>query len=80
MKTRILTALPVFNEVQHVQNVLEEVQQYCKEILVIDDGSSDGTAELLDKIPGIHVIHHPENLGYGSWLTVSFRLCTRERF
>ena len=44
---RALTALPVYNEVNHVSPVLDEVLRYCREVLVVDDGSRDGTAEIL---------------------------------
>ncbi|HCS53163.1 MAG TPA: glycosyltransferase family 2 protein, partial [Planctomycetaceae bacterium] len=37
--------LPVFNEISHVQEVLDEVSQYADNILVVDDGSTDGTRE-----------------------------------
>ena len=42
-----LTALPVYNEAAHVSPVLDEVLRHCGEVLVVDDGSCDGTAEIL---------------------------------
>ena len=47
MNSRWLTALPVYNEVRYVDGVLDEVSEYSPEILVVDDGSTDGTAEVL---------------------------------
>ena len=44
---RWLAALPVFNEVQYVANILDQVVSYATDVLVVDDGSSDGTAEIL---------------------------------
>lgn len=69
---RILTALPVFNEVKHVREVLAEVARYADDILVVDDGSTDGTAEELAKIDGIAVATHPVNFGYGAALKTAF--------
>lgn len=69
---RILTALPVFNEERHLKDVLGQVRQYADEILVVDDGSSDRTPQLLDTITGIEVIHHPQNAGYGAALQTAF--------
>jgi len=70
--TRFLTALPVYNEVGHVRKVLEEVRRYSPEVLVVDDGSTDGTSELLDEIGGLHRVRHPKNRGYGAALKTAF--------
>lgn len=72
MTSRCLTALPVYNEVRYVQRVLAEVKLYSQDVLVIDDGSSDGTTELLAREPGIHVVTHPKNRGYGAALRSAF--------
>ena len=72
MSLRILTALPVFNEESHVVDVIEEVRKYSKEILVVDDGSSDRTPELLDAIRNIYVVRHQQNQGYGAALRTAF--------
>ncbi|SRR5690606_21327841 len=70
--TRSLTALPVYNEVRYVQRVLAEVKQYSDDVLVVDDGSTDGTTALLAVEPGIQVISHPQNRGYGAALRTAF--------
>ena len=44
---RFLTALPVYNEAAHVEGVLDEVVKVTPDVLVVDDGSTDGTAEIL---------------------------------
>ncbi|HEY2882502.1 MAG TPA: glycosyltransferase family 2 protein [Pirellulales bacterium] len=73
MARRFLTALPVYNEVGHVGPVLDEVLRYSKEVLVVDDGSTDGTSALLAKRNDVHVIRHPRNRGYGAALASAFR-------
>ncbi len=80
MSPRILTALPVYNEVKHVRGVLDEVRQFCEEILVVDDGSTDGTSELLNEIDSIHVIHHQQNQGYGAGLRSAFEYAVAEGY
>lgn len=75
-----LVALPVFNEAQYVDQILTEVFRYAKNILVVDDGSSDETPARLERWmradaerPGIQVVRHPENLGYGAALKSAFQ-------
>ncbi len=63
-----LIAIPVYNEERHVDPVLREVRRYADEILVVDDGSTDRTPQLLARQRGIHVITHPRNRGYGAAL------------
>ncbi|HEV3261865.1 MAG TPA: glycosyltransferase family 2 protein [Gemmataceae bacterium] len=77
---KLLTAIPVYNEEHHLESVLREVRRYSPDILVVNDGSTDRTAELLaalarDLQGGAHplrVITHPHNRGYGAALISAF--------
>ena len=71
---RTLIAIPVYNEERHLAHVLDEVRPNCPNILVVNDGSTDGTGELLSlqKPAGLSVITHPRNRGYGSALISAF--------
>jgi dolichyl-phosphate beta-glucosyltransferase len=67
--------IPAYNEEERIGSTLERVAAYMKvhvrelEIVVVDDGSTDGTRELLQKmstgIPGLRVIHITRNRGKG---------------
>ena len=70
---RSLTALPVYNEVEHVDTVLDEVSRYSKDILVVDDGSTDSTSDRLAARHDIHLETHPQNRGYGAALMTAFQ-------
>ena len=72
MPNRWLTAVPVYNEAKHVRDVLTQIRRYSPEILVVNDGSTDGTAALLDAEPGLLRIDHPTNRGYGAALISAF--------
>jgi dolichol-phosphate mannosyltransferase len=63
---KLLTAIPVYNEDQHLEPVLQEVRRYAPEILVVNDGSTDRTPQLLARQSGLHLITHPHNCGYGA--------------
>ncbi|TWT65895.1 Undecaprenyl-phosphate mannosyltransferase [Posidoniimonas polymericola] len=71
-RSRCLTALPVYNERAHLTAVLDEVQRYAKDVLVVDDGSTDGVGECLDKRTDIYVETHSVNRGYGAALRTAF--------
>lgn len=77
---RWLAALPVYNEVQYVDAVLDEVVQYAGEVLVVDDGSTDGTADVLAARSDIRVIRHDRNRGYGAALITAFEHTIEEGF
>jgi glycosyltransferase involved in cell wall biosynthesis len=70
---RTLTAIPVYNEATHVRDVLAEVRRYASDILVVNDGSTDGTAELLAAERDVLRVDHPRNRGYGAALVSAFR-------
>ncbi|MEO1991133.1 MAG: glycosyltransferase family 2 protein [Pirellulales bacterium] len=72
-QSRLLTALPVFNEVEHVETVLNEVLKFTNDVLVVDDGSTDGTFDLLLGRSDIQLIRHDSNLGYGAALHTAFK-------
>jgi dolichol-phosphate mannosyltransferase len=67
-----LTAIPVYNEERHLESVLREVRRHSPRIVVINDGSTDRTAELLARQEGIHVLTHARNRGYGAALISAF--------
>lgn len=69
---RFLTALPVYNEASHVDAVLDEVVRHAGDVLVVDDGSTDGTAERLAARNDVRTIRHATNRGYGAALKTAF--------
>ena len=76
MSQRFLTALPVYNEVEHVAAVVAGARTYSPEVLVVDDGSTDGTREVLAGCDDIFVVTHERNRGYGAALRSAFDYAT----
>ncbi|MCS6976834.1 MAG: glycosyltransferase family 2 protein [Gemmatales bacterium] len=62
---KLLTAIPVYNEERNLEAALTEVRKHVADILVVNDGSTDGTPDLLHKQKDLHVITHRHNRGYG---------------
>jgi glycosyltransferase involved in cell wall biosynthesis len=67
----ILVAMPAFNEEKYIAKTIVLAQKYATEILVVDDGSTDTTADIA-KALGAIVIRHSVNKGYGGALHTIF--------
>lgn len=72
MSDDALLAIPVFNEERYVRRVICKAKAFCRHILVIDDGSTDRTVELIRRDETLEVIRHPENRGYGKSIADAF--------
>jgi dolichol-phosphate mannosyltransferase len=77
---RLLIAVPIFNEEKHVGPVLDRIAKFCPNILVVDDGSTDGTSHILAARSDIHLIRHPNNQGYGQSLIDAFAFAQRQGY
>lgn len=75
----LTVVVPVFNEQGAVEETLRRIKQALAdaaaehEIVVVDDGSTDRSPEILTRISGVRVIRHPENRGYGASLKTGIR-------
>ncbi|HYT87871.1 MAG TPA: glycosyltransferase family 2 protein [Gemmataceae bacterium] len=69
---KLLVAIPIYNEERHLEGVLREVRRYSPAILVVNDGSTDRTADLLAQQDDLAVITHARNQGYGAALSSAF--------
>jgi glycosyltransferase involved in cell wall biosynthesis len=71
--------IPCYNEVETIEGVLERVLDVgmANEVIIVDDGSTDGTRDVLKKIEteayaNVHVIYHERNQGKGAALVTGF--------
>ena len=68
----VSVVLPVYNEKGHLQAEIDRIREaldastYSYEIIVVDDGSNDGSGEALRQIEGIRLIQFAQNRGSGS--------------
>lgn len=77
MKLSII--IPVYNEEQTLAEIVERVKRVPveKEILVVDDGSNDGTREVCRRLTGpVKVIHHEKNQGKGAAIRTGLKEAT----
>ncbi len=70
--------LPVYNEKNTIKELIERIKasKIEKEIVVVDDASTDGTKEILEKIPNIKVIFHKTNKGKGNAIRTGIKYAT----
>ncbi|MDE5678492.1 DUF2062 domain-containing protein [Phocaeicola sp.] len=64
----IVVLIPTYNNGKTLAAVIEEVCKYAGDILVVNDGSTDHTADILKQYPDIKTITHPTNKGKGAAL------------
>lgn len=63
---RTSVGIPAYNVEKTIVDVISRIDRnLVNEILVVDDGSKDRTAELAESISGVKVIRHEKNMGYG---------------
>ncbi len=64
---QLVIVIPAHNEEKNIAAVLKEAKKYAKNIIVVDDGSTDQTAAIAGKL-GVKVLSHSVNLGKGAAL------------
>jgi len=74
---KLSVIIPVYNEVQNIREILKRVQatDLAWEILIVDDGSTDGTRDILKELDGtdqIRVVLHEKNQGKGAAVRTGF--------
>jgi len=66
MNSRTLIILPFYNQGKFIKNSIPVLKESGGDILVVDDGSTDGTFEVIKDYPWIKYIKHEHNLGIGA--------------
>ncbi len=60
-----VAVIPAYNEASRIAAVVKGAMPYVDRVIVVDDGSTDGTADIAEKA-GAAVMRHPENCGAGA--------------
>ncbi|MEE8170585.1 MAG: glycosyltransferase family 2 protein [Phycisphaerae bacterium] len=77
---RSLIAIPVYNEARYLPRVIEAVRRHGHDILIVDDGSTDRTAALLQRESDLCILRHEQNLGYGRSLIDALQFADRRGY
>lgn len=70
---KICVVVPTYNNAGTLRRVVDDILCYCSDVIVVNDGSTDATAEILSSIKEITVVSFPANKGKGAALKAGFR-------
>lgn len=71
-KHKVAVLIPTFNNEQTLGNVIRSVQEYSKDIIVVNDGSTDSTEKILQQFQNINLVSYTPNKGKGHALRKGF--------
>lgn len=79
--TELSIVIPVFNECESILNTIKEIRKALDqseprigyELIIVDDGSNDGTGDILEGVTDIRLVSHDRNRGYGAALKSGIR-------
>jgi dolichol-phosphate mannosyltransferase len=83
---RALVIIPTYNETENISRLIQAVLAQDKrlEILVVDDGSPDGTGALVDSIAAqnnrVHILHRPKKMGLGTAYIAGFKWSLERKY
>jgi dolichol-phosphate mannosyltransferase len=83
---RVLVVIPTYNEAETLEPVVARLRASVPEadVLVVDDGSPDGTGQIADRLvaadPAVHVLHRTQKAGLGAAYIAGFRWALAEGY
>ncbi len=72
--------IPTYNNERTVKKVIREVLEYTDDLVVVNDGSTDSTPQILDSIPEIQRVNFPKNRGKGIALREGFKFAIAQGY
>src|SRR5690606_8945107 len=72
--------IPTYNNEKTLEKLLRKTLEFTPDIIVVNDGSTDSTSQILNQFPHIHQIHLPQNKGKGFALRTGFKEARKRNF
>lgn len=72
--------IPTYNNDKTLETVILNVQNYTDDIIIVNDGSTDSTSEILDQYGYLHILNHRQNRGKGLALRTGFAFAISKGF
>lgn len=71
-RNRACVVVPTYNNAATLADVIDGIRRYADDIIAVDDGSTDGTPQILASAQGVTAMRHPVNRGKGAALKTGF--------
>jgi glycosyltransferase involved in cell wall biosynthesis len=72
--------IPTYNNAKTIEGVIQSTLEYCDDVIIVNDGCTDHTAEILARYPQLTVVTHPVNQGKGVGLRNGFKKAVEAGF
>lgn len=72
--------IPTYNNAKTIENVILSTLEYCDDVILVNDGCTDNTAEILAKYSQLTIVTHPVNQGKGVGLRNGFKKAVESGF
>lgn len=72
--------VPTYNNATTLQQVIEDIAQFTRNIIVVNDGSTDGTSDIIKQFPFVTALEYAPNRGKGNALKLGFRLALEHNY
>jgi glycosyltransferase involved in cell wall biosynthesis len=79
-KLNCCVIIPTYNNSKTLDAVIQSTFEYCDEVIVVDDGCTDATQEIISKYPQLITVAHPINKGKGKALRSGFATAVEKGF
>lgn len=70
---KVCVIIPTYNNERTLKRVIDSVLEFSPYVIIVNDGSTDSTAKILENYRHLTLIHHPENSGKGTALKNGFK-------
>src|SRR5690349_6521694 len=77
---KICVLIPTYNNAQTLEQVIRDVLKYTDQLVLVNDGSTDGTPGILEKFPEVLTVSYDNNRGKGYALRTGFAFAVAKGF